>query len=59
MNIVGKKYPTALDENKANRVRLFTANISLSKNHKLGNRFAVHVVKQNPKEQIKVPSKKK
>ncbi len=33
-------------------------NIYLSKNHIFGNRLAALVVKQNPREQIKVPNKK-
>ncbi len=53
------KNPTVSEANRINRIKDFTPNISLSKNHVFGNLFAALVVKQKPKEQMKVPIKKK
>jgi hypothetical protein len=59
MTAVDIKYPTVSAPNIVKRIRDFTIKIYLSRNQVFGNLFAAPIVKQNPKEQQKVPMRKK
>lgn len=56
---VDMKKPTLSDANKAKRANEFIKNICLIGNHKLANLLAELSIKQNPKDVIKVPRRKK
>lgn len=58
MKIVERKYPMTSDMSSTNMIRVFTGNISLSKNQTLGNLLAALMVRQKPKLQKKVPTRK-
>ena len=59
MKAVEIKYPTVSEANKKNKIKDFAAKISLSKNQMFENLWAALIIKQYPKEQMKVPTKKK